>query len=96
MSEPKKKTRPKIPPSDDTKLHVMYTERGDWVLLLSVNQRPAGSFKTQRAAVGEAKAVLRKAGGGKLLVHGRSGQVRSTTVRPARSPQRSRSEMSQR
>jgi len=60
---------------------------GEWVNLRNGAKKPAGIHDTQKDARDEAKAMLKKSGGGELTVKGLDGKIKSKdTIPPANDP----------
>ena len=62
-----------------TGVHVTPRDRGrdGWATKTGGAERAEGIYPTQREAEDRARAILRERGGGELITHDRSGQIRS-------------------
>lgn len=59
----------------------------DWVVKKPGAERVSSRHETQRQADERAGEILRNAGGGERVTHGRDGRIRSKdTIAPARDP----------
>jgi hypothetical protein len=59
----------------------------DWVVRKPGAERAGSRHDTQREADQRAAEILRKAGGGERVTHGRDGRIRSKdTIAPGRDP----------
>ena len=54
--------------------HVVPKERG-WAVRKESSARASSTHATQADAIKRAKEIVRKAGGGEVIVHGRDGRV---------------------
>lgn len=66
--------------------HVVPTEQG-WSVAKPGAGRPSSTHATQSEAEKRAKEIVRRSGGGEVVIHGRDGRIRdSDTVAPAKDP----------
>ena len=71
--------------------HVVAHPDGGWAVRRPGSTKASARTKTQDEAVGRAKDILRRQGGGEVRIHGRDGRIRDAdTVAPAHDPRRSR------
>lgn len=69
------------------KRHVTKSPRGRWDVKKPQAERASSHHQTQGEAEQRAKEIVRKAGGGEVVIHDRKGKIRdSDTVPPARDP----------
>lgn len=67
--------------------HVVPSPKGGWDVKKPGARRASAHAKTQREAVGRAKEIVSRLGGGEVRVHGKDGRIRdSDTVAPSRDP----------
>lgn len=70
-----------------TNRHVVQTPKGSWAVRVPNQAGPESLHKTQSAAERAAKTVVRREGGGEVVIHRENGKIRdSDTVAPARDP----------
>lgn len=66
---------------------VFQKDDGQWANKRNDAERASGLHKTQKAAEAQAKAMLKKEGGGELTTKGEDGKIRSKdTIPPAKDP----------
>ncbi|MCW5872439.1 MAG: DUF2188 domain-containing protein [Candidatus Eremiobacteraeota bacterium] len=67
-------------------MHVTPHEEG-WALQASTRKSPVSLHQTQKEAIRAGHRAVHQAGGGELLVHARSGEIRDKiTVAPGHDP----------
>lgn len=68
------------------RVHITQRDNG-WATKTEGNQRASRVYPTQAEAEANAKANVRRDGGGEVIIHGRDGRIRdSDTVAPANDP----------
>lgn len=68
------------------RVHVTPNPTGGWNAV-PANQKPVGTFPTQREAQNAGRQILQNGNGGELTTHGQNGLIReSDTVAPAKDP----------
>jgi len=67
--------------------HIVRSPGGGWDVKKPGAERSSGHFELQSEAIGRAKEILGRAGGGEAVIHGRNNQIRdSDTVPPGNDP----------
>lgn len=67
--------------------HVVPSENGGWDVRAPGASRSSNHLDTQAEAIDRARDIVRNAGGGEVVIHGRDGRVRdSDTVAPGNDP----------
>jgi uncharacterized protein YdaT len=67
--------------------HVVQTGDGDWAVKREGAKRASGVFDTQKQAQDRAREIVRKSGGGEVIIHGTDGKIRdSDTIPPGNDP----------
>lgn len=67
--------------------HVTQHPEGGWQVTRPGARRAIERTETQAAGIDRARALLRNDGGGELVIHGRTGQIRdSDTIAPGNDP----------
>lgn len=67
--------------------HVVPSERGGWDVAKPGAGRASSNHPTQSEAEQRAKEIVRRQGGGEVVIHGRDGRIRdSDTIPPAKDP----------
>lgn len=67
--------------------HVVKNPKGNWEVKGGGAKRASATEKTQAAAEKTAKKIVRNAGGGEVIIHGRDGKIRDKdTVAPGNDP----------
>lgn len=73
--------------SNDNRRHVVPGKDGGWDIKAPGAQRSSGHADTQKQAQDRAREIVRNAGGGEVVTHGRDGKIRdSDTIRPGSDP----------
>ena len=72
---------------NDNRRHVVPNEDGGWDVKAPGAERASAHTDTQKQAQDRAREIVRNAGGGEVVTHGRDGQIRdSDTVAPGNDP----------
>lgn len=72
---------------EDNRRHVLPSPNGGWDVKAPGAKRASSHAKTKAAAVRRAREIVHNAGGGEVIIHGRDGEVRTTsTIRPSEDP----------
>jgi hypothetical protein len=61
---------------------VLDPSTGDWRVVAPHAEQATAVLDTQAEAIDRAREVLRNAGGGELIVHGRNGRIRTRDTVP--------------
>lgn len=73
--------------SNDNRRHVTQNDDGSWKVAKPNAQRASGKYDTQRDAIAASDSIVRNAGGGETIIHGRDGKIRdSKTIAPGNDP----------
>lgn len=73
--------------SNNNRRHVVPNEDGGWDVRAPGAQRSSAHTDTQADAVRRAGEIVRNAGGGEVVIHGRDGRIRdSDTIAPGNDP----------
>jgi hypothetical protein len=73
--------------SNDNRRHVTQNNDGSWKVAKPDAQRASGNFDTQKDAIAASDRIVRNAGGGETVIHGRDGKIRdSKTIAPGNDP----------
>lgn len=73
--------------SNNNRRDVVPGKKGGWDITAPGAKRISGNESTQAAAERRAKDIVRNAGGGEVVTHGRDGRIRSKdTVAPGNDP----------
>ncbi|WP_282777461.1 DUF2188 domain-containing protein [Nocardia sp. CC201C] len=68
-------------------IHVQPRPDGNWEAAKPDGSRPSAVKPTQLDAINRGRELLRKSGGGELIIHGRDGKIRdSDTIAPGNDP----------
>ena len=62
--------------------HVVPSERGGWNVQKPGADRASSHHSTQREAEQRATEIVRKTGGGEVVIHGRDGRIRDSDTVP--------------
>lgn len=72
---------------NQNKRHVVPNENGGWDVKAPGARRASAHTGTQKQAQGRARAIVKNAGGGEVVTHGRDGRIRdSDTIAPGNDP----------
>jgi hypothetical protein len=70
-----------------TKRHVVPNREGGWDIKAPGAQRASSHHANQADAILRAREIVRQAGGGETIIHGRDGRIRDAdTVAPGHDP----------
>lgn len=73
--------------SNQNRRHVVPSDNGGWDVVKPDGQRASAHADSQKGAQDRAREIVRNAGGGEVVTHGRNGEIRdSDTVKPGNDP----------
>ena len=73
--------------SKENHRHVVPNSAGGWDVIAKDASRASAHTDTQAQAIARARDIVRNAGGGEVVIHGRDGAIRdSDTVSPGNDP----------
>lgn len=73
--------------SNQNRRHVTPGKNGGWDVKAPGAKRASANEPTQKAAEQRARNIVRNAGGGEVVTHGKDGQIRnSNTIKPGNDP----------
>jgi sporulation protein YlmC with PRC-barrel domain len=73
-------------PTDPNQMHVEPNPGGGWAVTSSESARPLATTRTQQQAIARAREIVRDAGSGEVVVHGRDGRIRRYKSAPGAQP----------